>query len=47
MRGEGAYADEIRDLFQLGCRKAGLTGARPALSTTSFRVPSLQARLFG
>jgi len=46
MRGEGAWADEIRNLFQLGCRRAGIGDSRPMLSTTSFRVPSRQARLF-
>jgi DNA repair photolyase len=40
MRGEGIFADQIRSLFALACRKAGLDGRGPRLSTAAFRVPS-------
>jgi len=39
MHGEGPFAEEIRRLFEIGCRKAGL-GERPALSTAAFRRPA-------
>jgi DNA repair photolyase len=44
MRGEGIFAEQIEALFTLACRKAGLDGRGPALSTAAFRVPS-QAQL--
>ena len=38
MRGEGIFADQIDQLFALGCRKAGLGGdERVGLSTAAFR----------
>lgn len=37
LRGSGAYADEVRSLFQLACRKAGILGGRIELSTAAFR----------
>lgn len=39
MSGSGVYADQIHDLFRLGCRKAGLASGAPELSTDAFRVP--------
>jgi DNA repair photolyase len=39
MSGRGNYADQIHDLFRLGCRKAGLGQDPPELSTAHFRVP--------
>ena len=39
MRGEGIFAAQIEALFALACRKAGLEGRGPALSTAAFRVP--------
>ncbi|MGH7146147.1 MAG: PA0069 family radical SAM protein [Planctomycetota bacterium] len=39
MRGEGAVADQIKALFDLGVRKAGLTHKRAPLSTAAFRRP--------
>jgi DNA repair photolyase len=38
MRGKGVYADQIRSMFTLACRKAGLSSSRPALSTEHFRL---------
>lgn len=46
MRGEGAYAGEMRDLFRLGCRRAKLEMSPPALSADRFRVPGPQGSLF-
>jgi DNA repair photolyase len=40
MRGEGIFAEQIRSLFALACRKAGIDGRGPALSTAAFRLPS-------
>ena len=39
MRGEGAYADQLRALYQATARKYGLTGEMPRLSTAHFRRP--------
>jgi DNA repair photolyase len=39
MRGEGPIAEMIKTLFSLGCRKAGIAGRRPELSTAHFRNP--------
>jgi DNA repair photolyase len=40
MRGEGIFAEQIRSLFALACRKAGIDGRGPTLSTAAFRIPS-------
>jgi DNA repair photolyase len=37
MTGEGIFAEQIELLFNVACRKVGLTGRRPDLSTASFR----------
>jgi DNA repair photolyase len=40
MRGEGIFADQISQLFEISCRRAGLEGKRfPRLSTAAFRRP--------
>jgi DNA repair photolyase len=39
MRGSGAYAQHISELFELSCRKAGLDSKRPMLSSQAFRRP--------
>jgi DNA repair photolyase len=39
MRGEGILADTLANLFQMGCRRAGITGRMPSLSTAAFRRP--------
>lgn len=47
MRGSGPYADHLRSLFQLSCRKAGLPAQKPSLSADSFKRPgSAQMSLF-
>jgi DNA repair photolyase len=40
MSGEGVFAEQIRSMFKLACRKAGIEGSGPALSTAAFRRPS-------
>ncbi len=40
MRGEGVYADHLRQLFDTARRRAGLTGEGLRLSTAAFRRPS-------
>ena len=40
MRGEGIFADQIEGLFETACRKAGVAGRHPELSTAAFRIPS-------
>lgn len=37
MRGEGPAAERIEQLFQVACRRAGVGGRHPELSTTAFR----------
>jgi len=39
MRGEGVLAEQIRSLFHLACRQAGLNRSRLDLSTAAFRRP--------
>jgi DNA repair photolyase len=45
MRGEGKLADAIRDLFTLACRRAGIHGRMPELSTAAFRRPGDKQQL--
>jgi DNA repair photolyase len=44
MKGEGIIADTIADVFRLACRKAGIEGRSPKLSTASFRRPGGEQR---
>jgi hypothetical protein len=39
MRGGGIFAEQIGQSFDVACRKAGIAGNWPALSTASFRRP--------
>lgn len=39
MRGEGVFAEQIQQMFEVNCRKVGLNRERPLLSTASFRRP--------
>src|SRR5262249_46192430 len=39
MRGEGKLARVIKDLFVLGCNRAGISGGHLQLSTAAFRHP--------
>lgn len=48
MTGEGIFAEQLRALFELGCRRAGLGTEMPVLSTAAFRRPGgEQLSLFG
>ena len=38
-RGTGVYAEQIRALFELAKRRAGLASGRTPLSTAAFRRP--------
>jgi DNA repair photolyase len=40
MKGEGIFAEQIKDLFSLACRKAGIVARGPNLSTAAFRHPA-------
>jgi DNA repair photolyase len=42
--GEGIFADQIANIFEVSCRRAGM-GARPKLSTAAFRRPQEQLEL--
>jgi DNA repair photolyase len=43
-RGEGIFAEQIRSIFEVACRRAGMDG-RPELSTAAFRRPREQLQL--
>ncbi len=45
MTGEGIFAEQIASIFEVSCRRSGF-GARPKLSTASFRRPKEQLELF-
>lgn len=47
MEGEGIFSDQIRSLFDLACRKHGIAGRSPRLSSAHFRASlPAQERLF-
>lgn len=47
MKGEGIFVDQMKKVFRLACRKAGIVGGSPELSTAAFRRPGpVQERLF-
>jgi DNA repair photolyase len=45
MRGRGELAEQIRALFHLACRRAGIAGRFPPLSPAAFRRPGGTQRL--
>jgi DNA repair photolyase len=45
MQGQGVWAEQMVTLFEAGCRKAGITGGFPRLSTAGFRRPGEQLML--
>ena len=48
MRGEGAHAAQMKQMFDIACRKVGLNETEPKLSAEEFRGPvSPQRSLFG
>jgi DNA repair photolyase len=44
-KGEGIFAEQIRSMFEVACRRYGING-RPELSTAAFRRPREQLQLF-
>jgi len=42
--GEGIFAEQIQNMFEVSCRRAGL-GERPKLSTAAFRRPHQQLEM--
>ena len=44
--GEGIFAEQVRAMFEVACRRSGI-GQRPSLSTDAFRRPTQQLALFG
>jgi DNA repair photolyase len=46
IKGEGVFAEQIRSMFEIGCRRNGMN-ARPKLSTAAFRRSTTQLDLFG
>lgn len=46
LRGEGLFAEQLRDLFEVSARRAGLNRESLALSTAHFRKPGEQLTLF-
>jgi DNA repair photolyase len=44
-KGEGIFAEQIRSMFEVACRRFGI-GGRPELSTAAFRRPREQLQLF-
>jgi DNA repair photolyase len=44
-KGEGIFAEHIRSMFEVACRRAGI-GERPELSTAAFRRPREQLEFF-
>jgi DNA repair photolyase len=41
MHGQGAFAEQMQQMFDLGCRKAGLNGERAPLRTDLFCRPKV------
>ena len=46
LRGEGIFAEQLRDLFEMSARRAGLNREALALSVAHFRKPGEQLALF-
>jgi DNA repair photolyase len=46
MSGQGIYAEQMAELFRLACKKAGFKDRSPQLSTSHFRRPREQLKLF-
>jgi DNA repair photolyase len=44
-RGEGPFAKQLEQMFEIGCNRFGLARSPPPLSTTHFRRPSLGGQL--
>jgi DNA repair photolyase len=46
MKGQGIFAEQMAELFRLGCKKAGIGERSPRLSIEHFRRPKEQLKLF-
>ena len=47
MKGEGIFAEQVKDLFDLSCRKNGIRNKKVGLSTKHFTNPyDKQQKLF-
>jgi DNA repair photolyase len=46
MRGQGQFADQMKKMFEIAKRKAGLDKPVPSLSKDKFQRPSAQLALF-
>jgi DNA repair photolyase len=46
VRGEGEFADQISGLFEIACRRTGISTQCPELSTSAFRRPPKQRLLW-
>jgi hypothetical protein len=46
MRGEGIFAEQMEELFQLACKRAGIQQRRAELTTEHFRHWTDQLSLF-
>ncbi|MGH7901952.1 MAG: PA0069 family radical SAM protein [Thermodesulfobacteriota bacterium] len=42
MKGKGIFAEQVKNIFDISCRKAGIEGNRFRLSTASFRRPGTE-----
>ena len=40
MKGEGVYAEQIKSMFKLACRRAGIESGLRELSTAAFKRPA-------
>jgi DNA repair photolyase len=45
MKGEGIYAEQVRRIFEVACRKAGIEGNKFELSKENFRRPGTSEQL--
>ena len=39
MRGKGPFAEQIKQMFDVACRRIGIYGTKPTLSTAAFSRP--------
>ncbi len=46
MHGEGLFADQVEKLFEISCRRAGISGNKIDLSSKAFRRPDSQQLAF-
>jgi hypothetical protein len=45
MRGDGPFTEQVRQVFDVSCRKFGLNEVTVALSTAGFRRPARGGQL--